>query len=162
VLTALSGMTYMEHLEDNLKTFLHFKHLTDEEMDFLKEAAGLIRKYPLVPCTNCQYCMPCPYGIDIPAIFVHYNKCLSEGNAPRERQSPEYYKERRAFLVGYDRSVPKLRQADHCIGCGQCVPHCPQRIRIPQELERISRYVDALKQGKDATVEADPDFNKKK
>lgn len=162
VLTVLSGMTFMEHLKENLCTYSPLKPLTQDEMAFLEGVAAELVSYNTIPCNDCKYCMPCPYGIDIPAIFVHFNKCLSEGNAPRERQSPEYYKERRAFLVGYDRSVPKLRQADHCIGCGQCVPHCPQRIRIPQELERISHYVDALKQGKDATVEADPDFNKKK
>jgi len=48
--------------------------------------------------------------------------------------------------VGYDRSVPKLRQASHCIGCNQCVPHCPQNIRIPQELHRIDRFAEHLKQ----------------
>jgi predicted aldo/keto reductase-like oxidoreductase len=48
--------------------------------------------------------------------------------------------------VGYDRSVPKLRQADHCVGCNECVSHCPQRIRIPRELQRIDRYIEQLKQ----------------
>ena len=57
-----------------------------------------------------------------------------------------YRKARRAFLVGYDRSVPKLRQASHCIGCNQCVPHCPQNIRIPQELHRIDLFAEHLKQ----------------
>ena len=88
-------------------------------------------KYPTVPCTECQYCMPCPYGLDIPAIFAHYNRCVNEGNVPKDRQDPGYREARRAFLVGYDRSVPKLRQASHCIGCNQCVSHCPQSIKIP-------------------------------
>jgi ferredoxin len=50
------------------------------------------------------------------------------------------------FLIGQDRSVPKLRQANHCIQCGQCQPHCPQSIRIPQELQRIDEFVEKLKQ----------------
>ena len=50
------------------------------------------------------------------------------------------------LLVGYDRSVPRLRQASRCIGCNQCVPHCPQNIKIPHELHRIDRYVEHLKQ----------------
>ena len=58
----------------------------------------------------------------------------------------EYRRARRAFLVGYDRSVPRLRQASHCIGCGQCVAHCPQRIDIPKEMQRIDRFVETLKQ----------------
>lgn len=52
-----------------------------------------------------------------------------------------------AFPCGYDRSVPKLRQADHCIGCGQCVSHCPQSIDIPAQMQRIDGFVEHLKQG---------------
>ena len=58
-----------------------------------------------------------------------------------------YRKARRAFLVGYDRSVPRLRQANHCIGCNQCSPHCPQNIQIPEQLQRIDQFVEQLKQG---------------
>ena len=151
VLTVLSGMTYMHHLKENLCTYSPLKPLSEQEMRWLDdEVADEMMRYKTIPCNDCKYCMPCPYGIDIPAIFVHYNKCLTEGNVIREAQSSEYGKARRAFLIGYDRSVPKLRQADHCIGCGQCQSHCPQRIRIPQELHRIAQYVEAIKQGKDA------------
>lgn len=50
------------------------------------------------------------------------------------RQDENYRRARRAFLVGYDRSVPKLRQASHCIGCETCNPHCPQSIDIPKDV----------------------------
>lgn len=146
VLTVLSGMTYMEHLEDNLRTYSPLKPLTEEEMQFLYDTADLMVQYPTVPCNDCKYCMPCPYGIDIPAILMHYNKCVNQGFVADNSQSPGYAEARRAFLVGYDRSVPKLRQASHCIGCNQCSPHCPQRIDIPKELHRIDRYVESLKQ----------------
>jgi predicted aldo/keto reductase-like oxidoreductase len=66
---------------------------------------------------------------------------------PESSKDPNYSKARRAFLIGYDRSVPKLRQADHCVGCGKCEPSCPQSIEIPKEMQRISEYVDKLKQG---------------
>lgn len=91
--------------------------------------------------------MPCPYGIDIPAVLLHYNRCVNEGNVPEDRQAENYRQARRAFLVGYDRSVPRLRQASHCIGCNQCSIHCPQLIDIPKELTRIDSYVEELKQG---------------
>ena len=146
VLTVLSGMTYMEHLQDNLRTYSPLVHLTDEDKEFLEETAQLIKKYPTVPCNDCKYCMPCPYGIDIPAILVHYNKCVNEGNVPKSRTDENYAEARRAYLVGYDRSVPKLRQASHCIGCKQCIEHCPQDINIPNELHRIDRFVESLKQ----------------
>lgn len=148
VLTVLSGMTYMEHLQDNLRSYCPLQPLTDEEMKFLYSTANLIVKFPTVPCNDCKYCMPCPYGLDIPGILLHYNKCVNEGNTPESSQDENYKEARRAFLVGYDRSVPKLRQASHCIGCGACAPHCPQGINIPNALARIDKYVENLKQDK--------------
>ncbi len=148
VLSVLSGMTYMEHLEDNLGSFCPLKPLTDEEMNFLYTTADLMMQYPTIPCNDCKYCMPCPYGLDIPAILLHYNKCVNQGNVPESAQAENYAKARRAFLIGYDRSVPKLRQASHCIGCNRCGPHCPQSIDIPAELHRIDRFVEDLKQNR--------------
>ena len=147
VLTVLSGMTYMEHLKDNLRTYSPLVPLTENDKEFLEETAQLMLKYPTIPCNDCKYCMPCPYGLDIPAILIHYNKCVNEGNVPESSQEENYRKARRAFLVGYDRSVPRLRQANHCIGCDQCVHHCPQNINIPGELHRIDQFVEQLKQG---------------
>lgn len=147
VLTVLSGMTYMEHLQDNLLTYSPLLPLTSDDKAFLEETAQLMLKYPTIPCNDCKYCMPCPYGIDIPSILIHYNKCVNEGNVPKDQQEENYRKARRAFLIGYDRSVPRLRQANHCIGCNQCVHHCPQNINIPKELQRIDQFVEQLKQG---------------
>ena len=148
VLTVLSGMTYMDHLEDNLRTFSPLHPVTPEEDKLLQQVAYLLLSYPTVPCTACKYCMPCPIGLDIPAIFAHYNKCVEEGNVPAGSRDPNYEKERKAFLLGYDRSVPKLRQADHCIACGECTPHCPQTIDIPARMADINAIVEKLKQNK--------------
>ena len=147
VLTVLSGMTYMEHLKDNLLSYCPLVPLTEEEQQYLQhDVAQKIVGLQNIPCNDCKYCMPCPYGIDIPGIFVHYNKCKNEGMLPTDRGDEDYWKLRRQYLIGLDRSVPRLRQADHCIGCGQCEPHCPQNIRIPRELQKISEYVEALRQ----------------
>lgn len=146
VLTVLSGMTYKEHLIDNLATYSPLRPLNDDEMDLLEDTAVKFVSLPSVPCNACDYCMPCPYGINIPAVFTHYNKCINEGNAPSSSKDKDYERARRAFLIGYDRSVPKLRQASHCIGCRRCVPECPQTIDIPAQLHRIDRYVESLKQ----------------
>ncbi len=147
VLTVLSGMTYMEHLRENLHTYSPLRPITPDEDAFLMKIADDIYNLNTIPCNECNYCMPCPYGINIPAVFSHYNRCINEGNMPNNAQAPDYRRARRAFLVGYDRSVPKLRQANHCIGCRQCVEHCPQNIQIPNEMHRIDRYVEQLKQG---------------
>ncbi|MBQ5899744.1 MAG: aldo/keto reductase [Alistipes sp.] len=149
VLTALSGMTYMEHLEDNIRTYAPLEELNDEQKEFLFETAELMLQYPTVPCNDCKYCMPCPYGLDIPGILLHYNKCVNEGNLSKSSRDENYRKARRAFLVGYDRAVEKERQADHCVGCKQCNPHCPQRIDIPREIRRIDKYIEDLRQGRE-------------
>ncbi|GGK19757.1 aldo/keto reductase [Parabacteroides faecis] len=146
VLTVLSGMTYMEHLQDNLRTYSPLEPLTDIDLAFLEETAVQMLRYPTIPCNDCKYCMPCPYGLDIPEILLHYNRCINAGNIPESRQDENYAKARRAFLVGYDRSVPRLRQANHCVGCNQCNPYCPQNIDIPKELLRIDKYTEQLKQ----------------
>ncbi len=147
VLCVLSGMSRMEHLLDNLHTYCPLKPLSDDDNRFMLETADMLKKFPIIPCTDCKYCMPCPFGLDIPAILRHYNKCLIEENIQTNPGAENYREARRAFLVGYDRSVPKLRQASHCIGCGECLKHCPQKINIPKELHRIDRYVEELKQG---------------
>ncbi len=147
VLTVLSGMTYMEHLQDNLSSFSPLKPLSEEEMSFLYDTADLMMQYPTIACNDCKYCMPCPYGLNIPAILLHYNKCVNEGHLISDRADAGYAAARRAFLIGYDRSVPRLRQADHCIGCGKCLHHCPQGIDIPGQMQRLTRYVEHLRAG---------------
>jgi predicted aldo/keto reductase-like oxidoreductase len=146
IFTVLSGMTYMEHLQDNIRTYSPLVPLTEEQKEFLYETAELMLQYPTIPCNDCDYCMPCPYGIDIPGVLLHYNKCVNEGNIPKSSADANYRKARRAFLSGYNRSIEKIRQADHCTGCWQCVELCPQKINIPVELQKIDKFVEQLKQ----------------
>ena len=147
VLTVLSGMTYMEHLKDNLVNYCPLTPLKPEEEKFLYTIAREIFDLKTIPCNDCKYCMPCPWGVNIPAIFVHYNKCINEGTLPHKAESESYARYRREYLIGLDRVVPRERQPDHCIGCNHCVPHCPQNIQIPQEMERLSHFIDSLKRG---------------
>ena len=148
VLTVLSGMTYMEHLQDNLATYSPLEPLNDDERAFLHLAALDILQNATVPCTDCRYCLPCPYGLDIPGIFRHYNKCINDDNAPRDVKDPRYAEARRAYLVGYDREVPRLRQANRCVQCRACEHKCPQQLPIVEHLAKISHYTEQLRQGK--------------
>ena len=146
VLVVLSGMTYMEHLVQNVATYSPLRPITPKEDDFLMKIAEEIMELKIVPCTACNYCMPCPYGLNIPAIFGYYNKSITDGAMPAgNREAKEYWEARKRFLIGYDRNIPALRQASHCIGCGHCKPECPQGIDIPTELHRIDDYVEQLK-----------------
>ncbi len=145
VLTVLSGMTYLEHMQDNIRVYSPLIPLTEKDTRMLEQAAKLMLEYQNIICTSCEYCMPCPYGIDIPGVFAHYNRCLNEGNFPDNKLDPNYRKARRAFLVGLDRNVAKLRQANHCTGCGKCTQKCPQHIAIPKEMAKIDRFAEQLK-----------------
>ena len=147
VLTVLSGMTYMEHLQDNLRTYSPFQALSEREMGFLQRALEIFITQENIPCTACGYCMPCPYGVDIAAVFTHYNYCVDDEYIPKGARNADYERARRAFLVGHDRSIPELRQATRCTGCKICTPQCPQFINIPEQMARLGHFVEQLRKG---------------
>ena len=136
VMTVLSGMTFTEHIEENVATFSPLKPCSEEELAALERAAQSLLKLNTIPCNNCNYCMPCPYGLDIPAILTFRNTVLTAKTLPSARE----------VLKMYATDVPEeLRRADHCTGCGRCTPHCPQSINIPKELALIDEWIDSLK-----------------
>lgn len=146
IMCVLSGMSELEHLWDNIKTFSDFKPCTEEELEFLQEVGEKIMKYPVVECTDCKYCMPCPYGIDIPGIFKFYNNEVNAGTYVNSKEQEDYARARRKYLAAYNKAIPTVRQADHCISCNKCVQRCPQGIYIPRQLQRINDYLEKLKQ----------------
>jgi predicted aldo/keto reductase-like oxidoreductase len=133
ILSVLSGMTYMEHLKENCITCSPLRPITQEEDAMLMRLAKEICDLKAVPCTACNYCMPCPYGLNIPVIFGYFNNCLTENVSSRR------------WLVGYNRKIERIRQADHCIGCNHCIVHCPQNIDIPAEMQRVDRFAEQIK-----------------
>ncbi len=145
VLTVLSGMTYLRHIEENVKTYSPLKPLDDAERAALERAARAYLSDDSIPCTSCNYCMPCPYGLDIPGIFSVWNQAAVSGYLPDDAADPDYAAGRRRFLVEYERFVPRLRQAQRCIGCGRCAPHCPQSIDIPAMIRKVDVFVEKLR-----------------
>jgi len=136
VLTVLSGMTYDEHIAENIRTFSPLKKLTPAEFAALERAAEAYLACKTIPCTACNYCMPCPYGLDIPALLRFRNEYLTKDEGRKNRE----------LLKAYAKMVPEeLRRADHCTGCGRCGPHCPQRIDIPKEIAAIDAVMDVIK-----------------
>ena len=127
-------MTYREHLEENCAIFSPLEPLSENELATLEAAAVAFLADRTIPCNMCNYCMPCPYGLDIPGIFTLYNDALSKED-----------KDWRKFLRDYERQIPYLRQANHCTGCGVCVGHCPQAIAIPDDMRRIDELTESLK-----------------
>jgi predicted aldo/keto reductase-like oxidoreductase len=144
VLTILSGMTYKEHLQDNLATFSPYIPLSNHEHMILKKALDVFVKGNNIRCTTCGYCMPCQYGVDIPTVFKHYNDCLDDDLVPKDSRSASYDEARRGYLTSLARRIPEFRSAAHCTGCGQCLPQCPQFINIPEEMDKIAKYTEQL------------------
>jgi predicted aldo/keto reductase-like oxidoreductase len=125
VCTTLSGMSDLAQVEDNLKTCKDFKPITPDEKAVLEQVASAVSRLESVPCTGCKYCLEsCPKGIEIPRIFSLYNKVRESGSI--------------AGSAAEHSTIPKKRRASSCIKCGACESHCPQKIKIPQELVRAA------------------------
>ena len=146
VLTVLTGMVYMEHLQENICTYSPLEPLKEREYEVLEEVTDVLVDSEYIQCTECEYCMPCSFGLDIPGIFGHYNRCVSAGRLLKSSNDENYRKARREFLIGYDRSVPKLRQAARCTECEECLAKCPQSIPIIDEMRRVDKYAELMKQ----------------
>ena len=123
VLVILSGMTLPEHLEDNIKTFTPFVPLSDKERETLNLALAAYRKNLAIPCTGCRYCMPCPFGVDIPTLFGNYNQYKIGVNKYQ-------------FIKMY--SQLGKANADACVACGACKSKCPQKLDIPELLKKVA------------------------
>ena len=127
----LSGMNAMEQLTDNIATMSDFKPLTEEEKEFLYKVASAYNQSGAVPCTGCEYCMPCPLGVEIPRVFALYNYYRISG-----------------FRIPFDNAYSTLtdnERASNCIQCGQCVKKCPQHLTIPEFMEEINDFANSGK-----------------
>ncbi|MBR0433655.1 MAG: aldo/keto reductase [Bacteroidaceae bacterium] len=138
ILTTLSGMNRMEHLEENVRTFSPLQPCTEAENELLARIADQMAGFPTIGCTTCAYCMPCPYGVDIPSNFAFYNKAVTEKMLPLPEPTASDYAERQdAFIKAYRDAIPAEKRATTCVDCGQCLAKCPQQIRIPNQMSRI-------------------------
>ena len=133
VKVVLSGMSTMEQVEDNLHTFGNFEPLTQKESELVSQVAYAIKKRTKNGCTGCAYCMPCPFGVDIPKNFRIWNDLSMYGNKEKAKQ---------AFFQELDVSA----RADQCKKCGKCETVCPQSIAIRENLKAAAKELNALKE----------------
>ena len=138
ILTTLSGMNKMEHLEQNVRTFSPLDPCTDAENALLEQIADGMAGIPVIPCTACAYCMPCPYGVDIPGNFAYYNEAVNQNILPLPiPTAPDYAERKERFIAGYRQALPADARANQCVDCEACLSKCPQQIRIPNQMSRI-------------------------
>ncbi len=118
----LSGMGTMQHVQDNVlyASRSSVGMFTDKENAAIKGAQAAF-KQNLIPCTVCNYCAPCPVGIDIPAVFTIYNELQ------KDKRLEKAYKAYDALTV----------KPDQCIQCKKCEPKCPQHIAIPDQWKKV-------------------------
>lgn len=127
IMTVLSGMTTMEQIVDNISTVANFIPLSDSERNVLDKAIEIFNKNGIVPCTGCEYCMPCPTGVNIPRNFAVFNDYAISNKANN-------LKKRFA-------QIDESNSASACIACGQCIVKCPQSIEIPDRLREIAELI---------------------
>ena len=125
VMCVLSGMSNLEQVKDNLVTADTFMPLTDDEMKIIEKARDMFLARTKVNCTACRYCMPCPFGVNIPGNFKVYN----EGNIYQKADL-----NKSAYL-----DMDESTRSTACKKCQACVTKCPQHINIPVELAKITK-----------------------
>ncbi len=145
IMCTLSGMSNMQQLMENVYTFSHFKPMTAEDNAYMLQMAELYNANPHIPCTACRYCMPCPRGVEIPGVFGVYNALSDELMLPdpKNKKDKDFKEKKKTFLKRYA-TLAKGTDASACVACNACLPKCPQRIRIPDQMRRIHKLVKDL------------------
>ena len=130
VTVVLSGMNSLEMVEENVRTASEARagDFTERDFALIKKVEEQIKLKEKVGCTGCQYCMPCPQGVDIPTAFRCYNAMFSESKWSGRFQY--------AVTISFARD-PAF--ATKCIGCGKCEKHCPQGIPIREKLKEADK-----------------------
>ena len=125
---ALSGMSELKHVEENVMYAERSGPgiLTDDELALYEEVKDAYNRLGFVGCTACQYCMPCPEGVDIPTILGYYNEYHLSGGS--EQVKTKYWEN-----IGVD------NHASVCIACGNCEDKCPQQLPIRKFMNEAVR-----------------------
>ena len=126
----LSGMSTMEQVEDNLKTFGDFKPMSEEELATVDKVVEILNNRVQNGCTGCSYCMPCPAGVNIPKNFRIWN-------------TYHMYQNYNAVRWNWETEMRDEERANKCIECGMCESICPQALQIREDLKRVMEDLEA-------------------
>lgn len=133
----LSGVSTLDQLKENIAIFSQpdaVAHcLSEEEQSILARVKSAYESIVTIPCTGCEYCLPCPKGVNIPRVFNLYNEGMMFGSFDQPRRS-------------YMFATNAASDASHCVGCKACEAKCPQKIAIADQLhvahERLKGWVE--------------------
>ena len=131
VTCAISGMNTMEMIEENVRIASRTESLTAEELDHMAAMLEENKRLKELYCTGCNYCMPCPNGVNIPENFKYMNYHRVYGLT---EYASRYYQK-----LGTEGWWVPGKQAGDCIECGECETKCPQKIPIIKQLKETHK-----------------------
>jgi len=135
VLCVLSGMNDLSQIEENARIASDAlpNALSPAELETVAKAAEIFHEKLKVNCTGCSYCLPCPYGVDIPTAFAYYNSYALFGK----------FNQKLAYALGTRAAGGKSHKASLCQNCGACAKKCPQHLPIPSLLKDAANTLES-------------------
>lgn len=133
VSTVLSGMSSMEQVVENVSIAASSpaNSLTADELQLIDRVKNTYKQMLKIDCTACAYCMPCPNGVDIPLNFSLYNDTFM-------------FKDSELAAMIYSHFLSPEQRASNCAECGECEEHCPQQLKVPEELKKVHERLSGL------------------
>lgn len=135
VTAVLSGMNSQEMVEENIRVAdsSEANAFTDADFKLFSDVKAILDEKIKVPCTGCNYCMPCPFGVDIPTCFSTYNDREIEGKFSAIGK-----------YIMQTSLKSEASNASLCTQCGACEVHCPQKIAIREELRNVTNKMEGI------------------
>jgi predicted aldo/keto reductase-like oxidoreductase len=134
VTVVLTGMKSEEQVKSNTESAINFRPLSDAEAAVYAEVIEQFRKAYKINCTSCNYCLPCPEGINIPACFSAYNKSYLNG----------YITGAANYITSTALNTKNHKSVRNCNGCGKCEKICPQNLPIREDFKRVAGRLEHL------------------
>jgi len=137
VTLVLSGMNADSQLEENIKTAdsSATDMLTKEENSAFESVIKIFNASYKIPCTGCNYCMPCPHNVNIPGCFLAYNVSYTAGMYAGVQQ----------YMTSTGVNNPQINySAGNCKQCGECEKRCPQHIQIVKSLKKTRKRMESF------------------